>query len=140
MYAGKIKEVASNCVQIEANIRSIREKSVIFDNELKQIKDKISQTEYKLEEGSGSGAKEIKKMMKEKEEEIRRLVNGMEEVKKKVQQNMMELGNFKEDRRTKEGENEERQLSLEQNLLDVRTYVERMLQVLAQHCTLHIAY
>jgi len=125
---GKIKEVATNCVQIEANIRSIREKSVLFDNELKQIKDKIAQTEYKLENKDQDGAKEVKKMMKDKEEEIRKLSENVEGVKKKVQLNSMELGNFKEDKRTKESENEERQMSLEHNLLDVRTYVERMLQ------------
>ena len=126
--SGKIKEVASNCIQIEANIRSVRDKSVIFDNELKQIKDKIAQTEYKLENKDQDGAKEVKKMIKDKESEVKKLAESMEDVKKKVQQSMQELKNFKEHNRTKEGEDEERQVSLEQNLLDVRTYVEQMLQ------------
>merc|ERR1719305_2103617 len=71
---GKIKEVAQNCVQIEANIRSVREKSIIFDNELKQIKDKIAQTEYKLENKDQDGAKEVKRILREKEEETKRML------------------------------------------------------------------
>merc|ERR550532_868125 len=125
---GKIKEVAQNCVQIEANIRSVREKSIIFDNELKQIKDKIAQTEYKLENKDQDGAKEVKRILREKEEETKRMADDIESMKKKVQMSVMELGNFKEDKRTREGENEERQMNLEQNLLDTRGYVEQMLQ------------
>ena len=53
-------------MQIEANIRSVREKSIIFDNELKQIKDKIAQTEYKLENKDQDGAKEVKRILREK--------------------------------------------------------------------------
>jgi hypothetical protein len=67
-------------------------------------------------------------MMKEKGDEVKRLVEDIESMKKKVQLNVMELGNIKEDKRTKEGESDERQMSLEQNLLDVRAYVEQMLQ------------
>ena len=111
--------MANNCVQIETNIRSIREKSIIFDNELKQIKDKIAQTEYKLENKDQDGAKEVKKMMMDREVEVKKMSEDIEAMKKKVQLNVMELGNFREDRRTKEAETEERQLSLEQNLLEV---------------------
>ena len=120
--------MAQNCLQIEANIRSVREKSIIFDNELKQIKDKIAQTEYKLENKDQDGAKEVKKVLKEKQAEMQSMAEDIETMKKKVQMSMMELSNFKEDKRTREGENEERQMNLEQNLLDVRTYVEQMLQ------------
>merc|ERR1711962_13016 len=126
---GKIKDVATNCAQIEANIRNIRDKSVVFDNELKSIKEQLAHTTYKLEENKEQeAAKDVKMVIKEKEEEVKKLGESLDAVKKKVQLNSMELSNIKEDKRTKEGETEERQQSLEQNLLDVRTYVERMLQ------------
>merc|ERR1711962_166032 len=126
---GKIKDVATNCAQIEANIRNIRDKSVVFDNELRSIKEQLAHTTYKLEENKEQeAAKDVKMVIKEKEEEVKKLGESLDAVKKKVQLNSMELSNIKEDKRTKEGETEERQQSLEQNLLDVRTYVERMLQ------------
>ena len=77
--------MAQNCLQIEANIRSVREKSIIFDNELKQIKDKIAQTEYKLENKDQDGAKEVKKVLKEKQAEMQSMAEDIETMKKKVQ-------------------------------------------------------
>lgn len=133
MSPGKIKEVATNCVQIETNLWSIREKSIIFDNELKQIKDKIAQTEYKLENKDQDGAKEVKKMMIDREVEVKKMSEDIESMKKKVQLNVMELGNFREDRRTKEAETEERQLSLEQNLLEVNPGAPSPLDVAGAH-------
>merc|ERR1711892_985566 len=128
---GKIKDVANNCAQVEMNIRSIRDKSILFDNDLKQIKDQISQMKY--ESGSNqqelqeSFEKDVMKLLKKKDEEVKAANEGIQSIKKKVHQNKLDLNNIKEDKRTKEGENEERQSSLEQNLLDVRSYVESML-------------
>jgi len=124
---GKIKEVANNCIQVEMNIRSIRDKSILFDNDLKQIKDQISQVKYENGNQQQTFEKEVLDLVKQKDEEIKAFNDGIKNVKKKLQSNTSDLNNFKEDKRTKEGENEERQLSLEQNLSDVRGYVENIL-------------
>jgi len=128
---GKIKDVANNCVQVEMNIRSIRDKSILFDNDLKQIKDQIAQMKYEngnnQQQQNQTFEKEVMKLLKQKDEEVKTANEGIQMIKKKVQQNTADLNNLKEDKRTKEGENEERQSSLEQNLLDVRSYVETML-------------
>merc|ERR1712106_36612 len=128
---GKIKDVANNCAQVEMNIRSIRDKSILFDNDLKQIKDQISQMKYEngnnQQELQESSEKDVMKLLKKKDEEVKAANEGIQSIKKKVHQNKLDLNNIKEDKRTKEGENEERQSSLEQNLLDVRSYVESML-------------
>merc|ERR1711936_190281 len=124
---GKIKDVANNCVQVEMNIRSIRDKSILFDNDLKQIKDQITQIKHENTNQQQTFEKDILKIVKQKDDDVKAVHEGIQNIKKKVQANTTDLNNFKEDKRTKEGENEERQLSLEQNLSDVRGYMETML-------------
>eukprot|EP00092_Neocalanus_flemingeri_P022775 GFUD01024695.1.p1 GENE.GFUD01024695.1~~GFUD01024695.1.p1 ORF type:complete len:3073 (+),score=1009.79 GFUD01024695.1:162-9221(+) len=124
---GKIKEVANNCVQVEMNIRSIRDKSILFDNDIKEIKDQISQLKYESGNQQQISEKDVLKLVMQKDEEIKAVTDGIQNVKKKLKLNTADLNNIREDKRTKESENEERQLSLEQNLSDVRSYVEGLL-------------
>ena len=126
----KLKDVANNCVQVEMNIRSIRDKSILFDNDLKKIKDQIIEIQQENKNNVPQPQQQYsdqQSIFKEKDDEIRVLNDGIKNLKKKVQTNSLEINNMREDKRTKEAENEERQLSLEQNLSDVRGWVETML-------------
>ena len=125
---GKVKEMAANCMQVETNIRSIRDKSILFDNDIKQIKDQLVHLKRdKSKTRPTTSDAEIQKLMKTKDEELKSLNETVKELKRKLHSTSLELNNIKEDKRTKDCENEERQISLEQNLSDVRGWVEAML-------------
>ena len=125
---GKVKEMATNCLQVETNIRSIRDKSILFDADIKQIKDQLVHLKRdKSKTRPASSDVEIQKLIKTKDEELKSVNETVKELKKKVNSTSLELNNIKEDKRTKDCENEERQISLEQNLSDVRGWVETML-------------
>ena len=125
---GKLKEMVNNCMQVETNIRSIRDKSILFDNDIKAIKDQLVHIKRdKSKSRPPSSDAEFVKQLRMKDDEIKglsELVNGL---KRKVQTTSSEINNLKEDNRTKELETEERQASLEQLLSDVRGWVESML-------------
>ena len=125
---GKLKEMVNNCMQVETNIRSIRDKSILFDNDIKAIKDQLVHIKRdKSKSRPPSSDAEFIKQLRMKDDEIKglsELVNGL---KRKVQNTSSEINNLKEDNRTKELETEERQASLEQLLSDVRGWVESML-------------
>ena len=125
---GKLKEMVNNCMQVETNIRSIRDKSILFDNDIKAIKDQLVHIKRdKSKSRPPSSDAEFVKQLRMKEDEIKglsELVNGL---KRKLQNTNSEINNIKEDNRTKELETEERQASLEQLLSDVRGWVESMM-------------
>ena len=125
---GKLKEMVNNCMQVESNIRSIRDKSILFDNDIKQIKDQLLHIKRdKSKSRPPSSEAEVFKQLKIKDEELKSLTECLTGLKKKMQVLQSEVSNIKEDKRTKDVEAEERQASLEQNLSDVRDWVETML-------------
>ena len=125
---GKVKEMAANCSQVETNIRSIRDKSILFDNDIKQIKDQLVHLKRdKSKSRPTASDAEIQKLMKTKDEELKSLTDTVKEMKRKLHSTSLDVNNIKEDKRTKDSETEERQISLESELSDVRGWVEAML-------------
>mgnify|MGYP001307856748 FL=1 len=125
---GKLKEMVNNCMQVETNIRSIRDKSILFDNDIKAIKDQLVHIKRdKSKSRPPSSDAEFIKQLRMKDDEIKGLTDLVNGLKRKVQNTSSEINNMKEDNRTKELETEERQASLEQLLSDVRGWVESML-------------
>merc|ERR1712038_914563 len=125
---GKLKEMANNCMQVETNIRSIRDKSILFDNDIKLIKDQLVNLKRdKSKSRPPSSDAEFLRQIKLKDDEIKGINEMVNNLKKKVQTTSAEVNNIKEDKRTKDLETEERQASLEQLLSDVRGWVETML-------------
>ena len=107
---------------------SINIETILFDNDIKQIKDQLVHLKRdKSKTRPAASDAEIQKLMKTKDEELKSLNETVKELKRKLHSTSLELNNIKEDKRTKDCENEERQISLEQNLSDVRGWVEAML-------------
>ena len=120
--------MANNCMQVETNIRSIRDKSILFDNDIKLIKDQLVNLKRdKSKSRPPSSDAEFLRQIKMKDDEIKGINEMVNNLKKKVQTTSAEVNNIKEDKRTKDLETEERQASLEQLLSDVRGWVETML-------------
>merc|ERR1719348_2926586 len=100
---GKIKDVATNCVQIEANIRALSDKEARRDLEIKQLRHQVC---------SAISSKEEIKLRETEQEKTKSMELQVNDLNKKI-------ANLSQDQRTKDGETEERQMSLEQNLQDV---------------------
>merc|ERR1712032_1134199 len=110
---GKLKEMVNNCMQVETNIRSIRDKSILFDD-IKAIKDQLVHIKRdKSKSRPPSSDAEFVKQLRMKDDEIKGLSDLVNGLKRKVQNTSSEINNMKEDNRTKELETEERQASLE---------------------------
>ena len=125
---GKLKEMVNNCMQVENNIRSIRDKSILFDNDIKTIKDQLVHMKRdKSKSRPPSMDAEFVKKLNMKDEEIKAISEMVKDMKKKLQTTSSEMNNLKEDKRTRELETEERQASLEILIEDVRGWVETML-------------
>ena len=124
----KLKEMATNCVQVETNIRSIRDKSILFDNDIKHIKDQLVHLKRdKSKSRPPTSEAEFTRQLKLKDDEIKGISELVKDLKRKLNTVGAEINNLKEDKRTKDVETEERQASLEQLLSDVRGWVETML-------------
>ena len=95
---GKLKEMATNCLQVETNIRSIRDKSILFDNDIKQIKDQLVHLKRdKSKTRPTASDAEIQKLMKTKDEELKSLNETVKELKRKLHSTSLELNNIKEE-------------------------------------------
>ena len=125
---GKLKEMVNNCMQVETNIRSIRDKSILFDNDIKTIKDQLVHMKRdKSKSRPPSADAEFLKKLNMKDEEIKAISEMVKDLKRKLQTTSSEMNNLKEDKRTRDLETEERQASLEILIEDVRGWVETML-------------
>jgi len=123
---GKIKEVAANSLQIEKNIRSINEKSVLFDNSLKEMHDQIWQNQYQAEQEGRTIRDQIQRIKTDRPpgSSSNLSEDDITHVKGAVKTMEQDLKNLIHNKNTKDLEDEERRLSMEGSLLDLRNYVE----------------